>query len=373
MIFNVTLLILGLFSSYYLYGRLPDLKDLQHGEEPNRLEGGFGGTVSVIIPARDEEKTLPLLLDDLAKQSLKPLEIICVNDESRDRTREVVLEHGVRLVDVDQKPGDWMGKAWACQKGAEAAKGTVYLFLDADVRLSPDSLEKLISAYALSGCTISVQPYHQMATLTEELSLFFNIVQIGGNGVGAWAGNSSVGLFGPVILISKSDYEDIDGHRSAKNTIADDLALGAALHKAGKEYRLCLGRRDIKFRMYPGGFRDLFHGWTKNFATGATKTPLLLMIPMFLWVTAIAGVPIYFFTALFTGDHFGGVLYGFFYLVWMTELRRIIPKIGSFSRWSPLFYPVHLAFFLLVFFFSLWKKIIHGKVEWKGRKIRPEG
>jgi len=373
MVFNITLLILGLCSSYYLFSHLPDLKPFCTSKGRKPLTGGVSGTLSVIIPARNEEKTLPLLLGDLQNQSFQPLEVICVNDGSEDRTREVILEYGARLIDVDNKPDDWMGKAWACQKGSEAASGTVFLFLDADVRLSPDSLEKLMSAYADSNCTISVQPYHQTGTLTEELSLFFNVVQIGGNGVGKLTRKFSVGLFGPVILISQSDYEAIGGHRSAKSTIADDLALGAALHRAGKAYRLYLGRRDIKFRMYPGGFRDLFQGWTKNFATGASKTPLLLMIPAFLWVTSCTGAPIYFFTALFTGDHTGAVVYGFFYLVWMMELRGIISKVGNFSRWTPLFYPVHLLVFLVVFFFSLWKKLFRGNVDWKGRKIRPEG
>jgi 4,4'-diaponeurosporenoate glycosyltransferase len=381
MIFNLTILILGLFASIYLFWRLQNLNNqvllkdnsaaMTMTEDGNFIENL---SVSIIIPSRNEEKTLPLILGDLKNQTLQPLEIICVNDGSSDHTRDVVLSAGgnVFLLDVSDKPADWMGKAWACQKGSEMAKGRLLLFLDADVRLAPEGLAKLISTYISSNCTISVQPYHKVSKAYEQLSMFFNVILIGANGAGLPVKNSNAGLYGPVILISQEDYNDIGGHRAAKKTITDDLALGDALTRAGKKYRLFLGGGDISFRMYEEGVKALFHGWTKNFATGAGKTPFRLRVLMFGWVTSSTAALLYMLQALWAGETVWALVYLLFYGIWVAELNRIVPKVGNFSWLARLFYPIFMIVFLTIFFWSVWKKLFHRQVTWKGRTMKPE-
>lgn len=381
MIVNLTILILGLMASRYLFWRLPSLNVENTLQESGRGDASSADDpglpaylVSIIIPARNEADTLPLLLADLRQQSRQPMEIICVNDGSVDRTRDVIASAGtgVILVDVLEKPADWMGKAWACLKGAEQAKGQLLLFLDADVRLAPDGLARLLTTYQVENCTISVQPYHRIFRRYEQLSMFFNIVQIGANGTGLPKQGLKVGLYGPVILISKRDYEEIGGHTVARTTIADDLALGEALAHAGKKYRLFLGGDDISFRMYGGGVQSLFQGWTKNYATGAGKTPMLLMIPVFVWVTSCMAAPLYAIQALWTGDIAGSLTYLVCYGFWVAELHRIVPKVGNFSQPALLVYPIFILVFLATFFWSLWKKLFRRQVTWKGRKMKPE-
>ncbi|NTW71670.1 MAG: glycosyltransferase family 2 protein, partial [Eubacteriaceae bacterium] len=117
--------------------------------------------LSIIIPARNEEKNLPLLLDDLKNQTSKIHEIICVDDESDDDTAKMASFYNIKLISLKNKPEGWIGKSWACQKGADAADGDLFLFLDADVRLSSFGINKLLHAYEVNRCTISVQPYHK--------------------------------------------------------------------------------------------------------------------------------------------------------------------------------------------------------------------
>jgi len=380
MIFNLTILVLGLIASLYLFWRLPNLdrqvlrEDADESKATSVVEPLGELAVSIIIPCRNEAKTLPLILADLKQQTLQPLEIICVNDGSSDQTRDVVLNSGgnVVLVDVIDKPADWMGKAWACLQGAQKAKGQLLLFLDADVRLAPEGLAKLLRAHESANCTISVQPYHRISKVYEQFSLFFNIILIGANGTGLPIKNTKVGLYGPVILISKEDYNGIGGHRAAKRTITDDLALGDALTHAGKKYSLFLGGGDISFRMYPGGMMDLLHGWTKNFATGAGKTPARLRILMFGWVTSCTAAPLYMLQAIWVGDYAWALFYLFFYGIWVAELNRIVPRIGNFSRVAFLIYPLFLVVFLATFCWSIWKKLFRRQVTWKGRKMTPE-
>ncbi|MDD2579874.1 MAG: glycosyltransferase [Eubacteriales bacterium] len=128
MLYHLILIISGLLVSRLLFFRFPRLEPTEEAPAPRRL--------SVIIPARDEARTLPLLLDDLARQDVPIHEIIGVDDHSSDGTAAVIRSAGVVYQAAGERPPGWIGKSWACQTGAEAAGGDVLLFLDADVRPS---------------------------------------------------------------------------------------------------------------------------------------------------------------------------------------------------------------------------------------------
>lgn len=324
---------------------------------------------SVVIPARDEERNLPLLLKDLQKQTVQPFEIICVDDGSTDRTPEIIRQHGAILVKAAGRPDGWIGKSWACHSGAQHISGDLILFLDADVRLMPDALEELHCSYQVHGGVISVQPYHDIRKVHEQFSLFFNLVQIAGNGLGTFFKKNKIGLFGPVILISKEDYNSINGHFGARNSITDDLALGERLKKSGIDFSLFLSGRSISYRMYESGMAALLQGWIKNFATGASKTPPATFIAVFAWITSCTSVFIQVIRSLFSHNPLIIAIWLGMYAVWTVILLIAAAKAGSYSIIAVLFYPVLLIVFLLVFIVSMAKKLFHLNVTWKGRKI----
>ncbi len=186
------------------------------------------------------------------------------------------------MVSLADKPDGWMGKTWACQNGADLAKGDLLLFLDADVRLGNNAIQRLMQTYSEQHGTISVQPYHYTEMWYEQCSILFNLVQIAANGA-ALPKPSGAGLYGPVVLISKADYNKIGGHKSVRNCIVEDMALGQRLRDAGIPYSLFLGDKEIAFRMYTEGIRSLFQGWIKNIAACAAKTPKTLFWMVFFW------------------------------------------------------------------------------------------
>jgi hypothetical protein len=100
---------------------------------------------------------------------------------------------------------------------------------------------------------------------------FFNLVHIAANGLALPFENAHTGLYGPVILIPKDDYEASGGHAAVKNSVTEDLALGETLRRRGIPYALRNGGQDVSFRMYGQGLKPLLEGWSKNFATGALK------------------------------------------------------------------------------------------------------
>ncbi len=351
----------GLLASRILFFRFPALKAGRSVYEDLR--------VSVVVPARNEAKTLPDLLEDLRKQTVKPFEIICVDDDSSDDTASVAAAHGARVISAADRPGGWLGKPWACETGARAAHGDCLLFLDADVRLSPDGILALLSAYHTREGVVSVQPFHQIPSGYEQLALFFNALQFGANGA-ALPRPRGVGLFGPVILMPRKVFEAIGGFVGVRSCIIEDLALGERLRAAGIGFRLFSGSGLISFRMYPDGFRSLVQGWTKNFAEGASRTPWWLFALVCIWVMGCTSVPLRLVLSLLGQDWLKLGIQAALYALWVMEIRRVAIRLGSFRPANLIGYPVALAVFLWVFLWSWIKKALRLPVYWKDREIR---
>jgi glycosyltransferase involved in cell wall biosynthesis len=102
--------------------------------------------LSVVIPAKDEEVTLPRLLEDLNRIIPElhgyTVEVICVDDHSRDRTAAVAREFGARVVENARKPG----KGNALRAGFEAATGDLIMMMDADYSHRPEDMPQFLSA-----------------------------------------------------------------------------------------------------------------------------------------------------------------------------------------------------------------------------------
>src|SRR5437588_5727279 len=107
---------------------------------------------SVIIPAHNEEKYLPRLLKsiELARSNYSggadEIEVIVANNQSTDRTAEVALAHGARVVNVEKRR-----IAAARNGGARAAGGEILCFIDADSALHPQTFDAVDRAMQQSG------------------------------------------------------------------------------------------------------------------------------------------------------------------------------------------------------------------------------
>ncbi len=363
-IIEFVIVLVGLAVTAVLFYRIPTLPEV------NKNLSNYP-TISVIIPARNEEHNLPLLLADLSAQTFPNLEIICVDDESEDSTGQIALENGVKLITIKSKPEGWIGKSWACQNGADTATGELLLFLDADVRLGPDGIHTLFSVYLQQGCTVSVQPYHKTEKIYEQLSMMFNLVQIAANGT-ALPKPRNIGLFGPVILISRQDYEKAGGHESVKSSVVDDMALGSQLNKIRLKFSLYIGNSDISFRMYADGLRSLLQGWVKNMATGAAKTPSLVFMMVFLWIASLVSVPLHIVIFSILMNWLWLVIYSVLYIVWVCLLVILTRRIGKFHIWAVILYPILMFVMLDIIIVSAFKKVFGLKVKWKGRSIKTE-
>ena len=314
-------------------------------------------SVGVVIPARNEEHNLPTLLRSLASQSVKPREILVVDDGSTDRTADLARQLGATLIPSQPLPDGWRGKTWACHQGAQAATSELLLFVDADTWFEADGLARILSAYLQGGGgAFSVGPHHAVRKPYEQLSLFFNCNMA--------AGTVPRGLFGQMLLVDRESYRRVGGHQAVQGRILENFRLAAQFRAAGVPVRSVMGRGVFSFRMYPGGLRELIEGWTKGFASGAGQTPRGTMILIVLWMIGLMLPPV---CGLVTGDW---LRWGAVYLLCAAQVAWFGRQVGAFRWSSALLYPLPLIFFFAVF---AWAVAHSGKrVSWKGREIHAD-
>ncbi|NCN05700.1 MAG: glycosyltransferase [Spirochaetales bacterium] len=372
-LFLVVLMALGLVSGIFLFAPLPSKTRYLLKSRVPASEGEDGAKnvpqISVIIPARNEEYRISNLLGSLALQDTKILEILVVDDSSTDQTAAVAGILGARVITAEPKPDGWAGKTWACWTGAQAARGELFVFLDADVVVHPQGMGALVAQWWNQGGVVSVQPFHRVRRWYEDLSSFFNLQVIPSLSLGP----KTRGLFGPVIALSAQDYTRAGGHQAVKASILDDVDFGIHCRAVGIGLGTFLGGHLFEFRMYPEGFRQMYAGWTKNFLAGAGTTPTLTLFGICFWIigVGITGVQAGF---LALGSPLGilplEVGVGL-YLAYVLTLVISFPLYGNFSWVSALFFPVHLVFYAMVMGRAWILKALGGTVGWRGRLVGP--
>ena len=328
-------------------------------------------SISVIIPARNEEHTLPNLLNSLSGQLSSQDEVIVVDDHSEDRTKEVAKNSGVKVLESLPTPEGWVGKTWACSQGASIASGEIFVFLDADTVLDNNGLKSIIETYNEKDGVLSIQPYHKMRDLYEQLSAFFNIIVMAGIGAFSVLGRriKPIGLFGPVVVMKRQYYLDSGGHDKVKGEILDDLAFGSELQKKGVQVHCLGGKNTISFRMYPNGIRELINGWSKGFAMGAAKTSTPLLILIVFWIAGSIGTTRSLIEAIAATNNVQIAISGGLHILYALQIYWMLVRIGNFKFYTALFYPIPMAFFVMVFTYSFVRIFIARNVQWKGRKI----
>jgi glycosyltransferase involved in cell wall biosynthesis len=247
-------------------------------------------TVSVIIPAHNEEQHAPELLRSLVAQSYPAfLEVIFVLDRCTDASRAALerewarhpdaSRRGVafRIIENESCPEDWAGKCNAAAVGAAAATGERLLFTDADtlfdpllVRASAALLEDrgLSLLSALPGVSIrhlfeaTVQPMAAM-----ELMKLFPIARAND------AAHPRPFANGQFMLFTREGYDAIGGHAAVKDDLLEDLAFARAVVQVARlRAGLFIADDMLHVRMYET-YRQFRHGWRRIFIEAARRRP----------------------------------------------------------------------------------------------------
>jgi len=327
------------------------------------------GVVSVLVPARNEEQTLPVLLESLRGQAAI-CEILIANDHSTDQTQAVIdacakEDTRIRGIFPAPLPAGWCGKNWACASLAAEAQGEWLLFLDADTKLEPGAVESLLGETVARKLTfLSCWPALEMRGFTERLlmpMLNFVLLTLYPAALALWRMNdASLGLgHGACMFFRRAEYFSVGGHRAVRGEIFEDSRLAQLWRRQGLR-GLCLdGRGVVSVRMYRT-LAEIWRGFSKNLFPAFKHQASfwlfwLLHAAVFLapfglmWLEGMAG---WLFVAA------GGCV---------VAARLALAIRFGHSWWSVLLHPLAQVF-VLALGLSSWLSVVSGRgVSWKGR------
>jgi chlorobactene glucosyltransferase len=345
-----------------------------------QFEKYFSKMVSIIVPARNEERNISRCIDSLLRQNIA-LEIIVVDDASTDGTPLIVADivrrdNRVRQVHLDGPPAGWTGKNYAVYQGFLISHGEWILFCDADTYHYPDGLAKSI-AFAESNkidC-LSYSPEQECGSFWERilqppvfelLNDWFSYTELNELRTDATAAN------GQYILIRRSVIEKIGTHAAVKDKILEDVELARLIKRAGYRLYFTRGTGIVRTRMYRS-LVEWWIGWTKSLyllryrpvpaiAFATAKRVLLDVLPLAMLLAALllssvlpAGT-----TAALCGVSTIIIAFRF------CHIRQMWKRDGFDTRFA-VFYPIGSVMLISVMWNSVYRYRRNGTVQWKQR------
>lgn len=333
-----------------------------------------GPSVSVLIPARDEESNIARCLDAALAQGPCVLEVLVYDDHSRDRTPRIVAAYArgdgrVRLVEPAELPEGWCGKTFACARLAAEAKGRWLLFLDADARLRRGAVALMVGEALARGVTLlSCWPRLVTRGFWEGALmplLNFVVFTLYPAPLSLRRDDARLGLaHGACVLARRDAYETAGGHAAVRAELFEDVRL-AQLWRARGQKGLCLdGRRVVAVRMYRS-LGGIWGGFRKNFfpafrSARAFWAFVALHVLVFLLPFALAPLALRWSWAWpFVGA-----------AVCVLAARAALAARFGHPWWSALLHPLGEAL-LVALGLASWLGCRSGRgVEWKGRRYR---
>lgn len=357
----------------------------------NAVESISPQDVSVLIPARNEERRIRACLASLMAQDPPVREIIVLDDRSGDRTAEIARGLGfrkepgsrLRLIHGAELPEGWVGKNWACHQLSEVAdpESTYLLFTDADTIHSPSCVRAALDhAHQVQADLLSLWPDQITGTWSEKLVIplgyllfmvfqpfpFLNWLQAKPGRV-AWWGISKERLAmmgaanGQFLLFRHEVYRSLGGHEALKDHLVEDIAFARRV-AAGTGEGMRLVNADgidlLRCRMY-SGFRELWEGFSKNLRPVFEESHLSFI----LFGIVIGGLFLLPFCLLFQACF---APFAVIAVALVMGMRFLLTLRFRTSWMGCLAHPFGVAISLLIALNS-WRLCLRRGIVWKGR------
>jgi glycosyltransferase involved in cell wall biosynthesis len=327
------------------------------------------GTVSAIIPARNEEAVIATCIESLACQP-GISEIVVVDDQSTDGTARVVRNltgkyPHLRLLQTGGLPDGWVGKNHALWTGVQQAKGEWLLFTDADAEHEPGSVTRgLQIAQEREAALVSFSPEQATENWYEKalvpyvylrLAKFFSYDAVNDPKSKAAAAN------GQFLMIRRDVYDAIGGHASVAGEVLEDVAIAMRVKTAGHRIWFGSGKGIVRVRMYRS-FDDMWQGWKKNLYRLIGGTPWALVrelesnLPWIPFLLIVLGLKYPFLIFL-------GVL-----LFIARQTSYGLELVRNQYPFSFVFYYVPAVALYVAVLWASYRGHVKGRIQWKGRE-----
>ena len=276
--FLIISLMAGIFFTwvYLLLSMIKSIKQSPRLERIKNIKNTFP-RVSIILPARNEERYIRRCIDSLIKQDYPDFEIVLVNDESSDKTLEIMNEYqnsypDIKVLSVNRPDDDWIGKNWACYQGYLKSNGNLLLFTDADSYHSENTMSlavQNINHYGLDAITIMPRLLSYDFFTKVTLPLLTTFMHTRFSPLKVNNAKSKLGyFFGSYFIIKRDTYEQVGSHESVKHEIIEDGALGKKVKEGNFKLRMVRGESYVQAI------------WARN-SSDLSKAMDRLLIPMF--------------------------------------------------------------------------------------------
>ncbi|MBN1789642.1 MAG: glycosyltransferase [Bacteroidales bacterium] len=229
--------------------------------------------VSVLIPARNEEKKISNVLEDILHQDYCEIEVIVFNDQSDDATAEIVTafarrDNRISIINADRLPEGWLGKNRACHILSQRARGEYFLFLDADVRVGNKLIVNAISYMDRFGLAlVSIFPKQIIKTLGEKITVpvmnYILLTLLPLVLVRKSVYSSLAAANGQFMLFNSKVYKALYPHEKMRINLVEDIEIARYLKKERYKIACLAGDSAIQCRMY-SGLKDAVRGFSKN-------------------------------------------------------------------------------------------------------------
>ncbi len=324
--------------------------------------------ISVLIPARNEGNNIGNILNDLLNQDYKNLEVLVYDDSSEDNTAAIVEKHAkadgrIKLIRSAGLPEGWLGKNYACHCLALNAKGSLYLFIDADVRLDHDALTKVTGYYRKTNPgLITIFPVQIMNTPGEQitvplmhyilLTLLPLILVKKTNHASLSAANGQFMLFNATV------YRHFYPHQAVKEQYVEDIQIAKYLKTNSIKVDCLAVGSGIYCRMY-SNLKEAVNGFSKNIFMFFGNSFILSVL--FWLFTTIGFLPVFWAFRL-------PVFIGYLFLVVLVRIIVSVISSQSVIRNILLLIPQQLALGWIII--QAYSNRLRKQYFWKGRLIK---
>lgn len=339
--------------------------------------------LSVIVPARNEERSIGACVGAILAQGYPNLEVIVVDDASEDATARVVRQWAerdprCRLVRSRALEPGWLGKNNALASGAAVADGDYLLFVDADVVLAPGAAAAGVLEMQRRGVALlSLWPYHAvrgvLASPVQSVMIGFNLFADAMQRVFGDPFPEALSVWGPFILVDAAAYARVGGHASVRGCVNEDHMLGRVFRRAGLPTAMLQGTSLVSVTMYTS-LGELWSGWMKNLFPTLRSSYALALGAVLLVVAVTCGPSLALVLGALAGARAVVVLAAVLIALQLTAgamVRRHV-RVAPILALSPLGGAITAALFAA----SAVNAALGREATWKGRRLpthRPGG
>lgn len=339
---------------------------------PVSFSNAAAPVISVLVPMRNEERNVRTIISSMKALSYPHVELIVLNDQSTDRTQEL-LEQEIaddtrfKIIQGKELPDGWVGKVHACHQLQQAAHGDYLLFADADIRFHPSSVSQSLylmkqkNAALLSGFpAFDVLPsLSKLMVPMLHFVVFFHLPIALANYTKMPAATAANGMW---MMFERKIYDEIGGHAAVRGSLVEDVHIARKIKASGNRMLLANITKSVRCRMYEKN-SEVWEGFLKNSYTGIGRSSLLAfgltlfyslfyISPLFLAVLGLIKgeflfvIP-YVLTALQQG-----------YVLIKTQQRVLLAFLMPFQA----------AAMIAVLLAAMWKSWRKKTYSWKGRQ-----